>query len=542
MEITRRRFLERTITGAALLAAGQLTALARGTDSDNNKTAEVTDRIGSDAPVQSKPTPVDSPKFSESSSVDVPEISKEFKEALSRLKIKGKVTSPGEPDYAEASKDYNGRFSSQPNCVVYCQSESDVAETVKWARKQNLPVSLRSGGHSYEGFSIADGGIVIDVSKMTGIKVNPSKKVAQVESGATLMLLYETLWQKRLVVPGGSCATVGVAGLALGGGFGLLARSMGLTCDNILGVRMVDASGKIIEANQQMNPDLLWACRGGGGGNFGVVTEFTLQAHPINNVSVFKLKWNWDDMPAVIKAWQKWAPNVDDRMTSVLTLTSRKSNRVSCIGLFNGSQSEVGSLIKPLMTAAKPTKFSITTSPFMDAVNRFSGIVKPKITPSAKVVPDTVHQHIHPRFKNSSDYVNKELDDDGIKTIVSHLTESPRDSSCIQFDSYGGKINRIPIQDSAFCHRGDTKFCIHYQISWQKQAEDERNVKWINDFKAAMKSHVSGFSYVNYCDRETDNWARSYYGDNLERLVAVKNKFDPDNFFNFAQSIPTAIN
>jgi FAD/FMN-containing dehydrogenase len=539
MKISRRRFLERTISGAALVATGQLSVFA----TDKNVHIKGVRAADDTSLPEPKVVVPEAPKIviPESPKVPMPELSREFLEALKRLKIQGKITAPGEPDYAEASKDYNGRFSSHPNCVIYCESEADVIDTVKWAKKQDVPVSLRSGGHSYEGFSIADSAIVIDVSKMANIRVNAAKKIVHAESGTTLMPLYEALWQKRLVVPGGSCATVGLAGLALGGGFGLLARSMGLTCDNILGVRMVDASGNIIEANEQKNTDLLWACRGGGGGSFGVVTEFTLQAHSINNVSIFKLKWNWNDMPSVIKAWQKWAPLVDDRMTSVLTLTSKKSNRVSCIGLFNGGQAEVHSLIKPLIAAAKPTKISLTTSPFIDAVNRFSGVQKPKGPLSDKAVPDTVHQHIHPRFKNSSDYVTRELDDDGIKTIVTHLAESPRDSSCIQFDSYGGKINRVPIEDSAFCHRGDTKFCIHYQISWQNPAEDERNVKWVYDFKKAMRSHVSGFSYFNYCDRETDNWAHSYYGDNLERLVAVKNKFDPDNFFKFAQSIPTSI-
>lgn len=522
MEISRRRFLKGTITGATLLASGQLSAFAK----DEN-----------DAPIHESHTDKALPELPKPTD---PEITKELQAALKHLQVKGNVITPDETDYTEASRDYNGRFKNHPQCIIFCENENDVVESVKWARKQNIPVSLRSGGHSYEGYSIADGGIVIDVSKMTDIKINAVKKTAQVQSGTTLMPLYEAMWEKRLVVPGGSCATVGVAGLALGGGFGLLARKMGLTCDNILGIRMVDANGEIVEANEHKNSDLLWACRGGGGGNFGVVTEFTLQAHPINTVTVFKMKWKWTDMQAVIQAWQKWAPHVDDRMTSVLTLTSKKSNRVSCVGIFTGGQAEVRSLIRSLSAAAKPLSISVSTTPWIDAVNRFSGVRKPKPTAGTRSVPDTVHMHLHPRFKNTSDYVSKELDETAIKTIVTYLTESPRDSSCIQFDSYGGKINRVPLKDSAFCHRGDTKFCIHYQISWASATEDERNVKWISDFKKAMKSHVSGFSYVNYCDREIDDWAHSYYGDNLDRLIAVKNKFDPDNFFKFPQSIPLA--
>src|SRR5262249_51234545 len=157
--------------------------------------------------------------------------------------------------------------------------------------------------------------------------------------GVRLMQLYDALWEHKSVVPGGSCATVGVAGLTLGGGFGLLARHMGLTCDNLLGLKMVDAHGKIVEADEKTNPDLFWACRGGGGGNFGIVTEFTYRMHPIGNVSIFKLKWNWTDMPAIIKAWQEWAPHADDSVTSVLTLASKAANRLSCIGVVVGSES-----------------------------------------------------------------------------------------------------------------------------------------------------------------------------------------------------------
>lgn len=154
--------------------------------------------------------------------------------------------------------------------------------------------------------------------------------------------------------------------------------------------------------------------------------------------------------------------------------------------------------------------------------------------------PHTVHAHpaAHTRFKNTSDYVLHELDKTAIDLIISHLSDSPIDSSCLQLDSYGGAINRVPGDATAFCHRGDTKFCMHYQISWRRPSDDEKAMRWVNDFRKSMQPHVSGLAYVSYCDREIDHWSHAYYGDNLNKLIAVKRKYDPENFFHFDQSIP----
>ena len=452
--------------------------------------------------------------------------------------IRGQIVTPADINYDEARKDYNERLAIRPSYILYCEDENDVCQAVKWARDNQNPVSIRSGGHSYEGFSLIDGGAVIDVSKMTRISVDAAGKIAVVESGVKLMPLYEALWDKRLVIPGGSCATVGIAGLTLGGGFGLLARHMGLTCDNLLGLRIVDARGTVLEADKDSNPDLFWACRGGGGGNFGVITEFAFQLHPIGEVTMLRVRWNWHDMPAVIRAWQVWAPDADDRFTTVLTLTSAAANGLSCVGVFVGGQDQAEALIKPLFDATMPAKVSMSTVPFIEAARRFSGFRK--AAPSTRDLrspPEAVHLQAHPRFKNTSDFLSAELNESAIDTIVSFLADSPRDSSCLQFDSYGGAVNRVPIKDSAFCHRGQTKFCLHYQISWKDPAEDARNLKWVNDFRRAMQPFVSGFAYINYCDREIDNWAHCYYGENLERLIAIKRKYDPENFFRHGQSI-----
>lgn len=511
MNISRRRFISKTVQVATLLNGISWLNLAKAAD-----TTKAGANTNGGKPANGSATLSDS---------KLPPIT-------------GDVLTAGAPGYDEARKNYNGRYNIQPKYILYCQSEDDVVQAVRWAQAQKIKVSIRSGGHSYEAFSLVQDGAVIDVSKMTNVQVDLARKIATVDAGTQLIPLYESLWQKGVIVPGGSCATVGVAGLALGGGFGLLARHMGLTCDNLQALRMVDAQGKVLIADAKNHSDLFWACRGGGAGNFGIATQFTFKVHPIGNVTIIKLRWKWDDMKAVIKAWQQWAPNVDDRLTSVLTLSSKGADSLLFLGMFLGSTKEASSLMQHLVSAVKPVKESIATSSFIDAARRFSGFKRPTTPPlNSKSLPETIHMHVHPRFKNTSDYVNADLSDDAIDTIIKYLTDSPIRSSCVQFDGYGGAINRVPVQDTAFCHRAGTKFCMHYQASWGLASEDSKGMEWVESFRKAMQPYVSGFAYANYCDLSIENWGHRYFGENLARLNSIKSKYDPKGFFSYAQSI-----
>lgn len=536
LTLSRRLFLKRSLAAYAIAVASiNLKGIAR-TLAQKPSGNEATNRAATDT-LPSKP---DATTGKPETDALKPEATRA--EACPKrpvVPIKGSVIGPSDADYDEARKDYNGRISVRPRCILYCQSEDDVVQAIKWARANSVPVSARSGGHSYEGFSLIEDGAVIDVSRMTQISVDAKKRLATVETGATLMPFYEALWEKRLVVPAGSCATVGLGGLTLGGGFGLLSRRLGLTCDNLQAVRMVDAHGNIVIANSKKNCDLLWACKGGGGGNFGITTSYTFRAHPIGNVTVIKLRWNWQDIKAVIKAWQDWAPNCDERLTSVLTVSSKAAASLLFLGMFQGSPEEARAVMEPLVSAIRPVKDAIASTPFIEAARRFSGVTKPHAPLNAKILPDTIHAHSHPRFKNTSDYVTETLNEEAQETIIKYLTESPCDSSCVQFDCYGGAINRIPVKDTAFCHRGNTKFCLHYQISWRRTDQDSKNMQWVDDFRRAMQPYVSGFAYGNYCDRAIDKWAHAYYGDNLDRLLYIKKKYDPENFFRSPQGLGT---
>jgi FAD/FMN-containing dehydrogenase len=542
MAISRRKFLKKGVQGASLVSGLGLSGLSAAFAGNEEK---VDANTGLPENESEKPKKQEEPI--KKTSAEEPVANQEQELPAPKLPtIKGQIVSTSDPEFNDARKNYNGRFDIKPKYIFYCENENDISETIRWAREQKLKVAIRSGGHSYEAFSLVQDGVVIDVSKMNNVQIDSAKKIARVGAGTTLIPLYDALWQKRVVVPAGSCETVGIAGVALGGGFGLLARSMGLSCDNIQTIRMIDAEGKTVVADAKTNSDLLWACKGGGAGNFGVITQLTFKVHPINNVTIIRLRWNWQDMKAIIEAWQNWAPNTDSRLTSVLTMSSKGANSLMLLGMFLGPPAQASALIQPMVQAAKPVKEAIELSSFIDAAHRFSGFKRPKFPPAAheaanhEALPETVHMHAHPRFKNTSDYINSNLSSEAIDTIIKFLTECPIRSSCVQFDSYGGAITKVPADATAFCHRAGTKFCMHYQCSWGHASDDSTGITWINSFRQAMQAYASGFSYANYCDSTIEDFAHRYFGDNVARLSEVKRKYDPEGFFSFPQSIPVS--
>jgi FAD/FMN-containing dehydrogenase len=450
---------------------------------------------------------------------------------LSGTRLTGRVVFPSDPDYDDARMDFNPRFSKKPRAIVFCQTVSDIVNAVKWARENGVQISIRGGRHSYEAFSVSEG-IVIDLSDMNRVQIDKANKIAVVQAGTLLMPLYEALWQEGLTLPGGSCATVGITGLTLGGGYGLLSRKMGLTCDNLLAVEMVNAKGEIITANKTQNPDLLWACRGGGGGNFGIVTTLTFKLHEIGNVAIYTMEWPWQQIRDVIQVWQKWAPSVADGLTCVLKLFGKGTGKIASTGMFVGSQQELSNLLKPLQLVGTPSKFTVETVPYIEAARRFAG------------VKDTqknwkIHWHNQQtKFEAKSDFAFGPLSSQGIDTILRFLTTIPSGANLIQFDSYGGAINRVPKDATAFAHRVGSLYSMQYLAYWTQAQDEEKSLKWIRDFYVAMRPYVSGAAYSNYCDVDLTNWQSAYYGSNFPRLVKVKAAYDPENIFQYAQSIP----
>lgn len=442
-------------------------------------------------------------------------------------RLTGRIVIPGNPSYNMARMEFNRRFSKFPRVIVFCQRTQDVINAVKWARERGIRLRVRSGRHSYEGFSTVNGGIIIDVSEMNKVTVDRKNGVAIVQTGNPLARVYKKLWNKRVAIPAGTAPDVGVAGLTLGGGIGLLSRKYGLTCDNLKQVKMVVASGrygaKTIVANSKKHSDLLWASRGGGGGNFGVATEFTFRIRPISKVSIYSITWKWSDLEKVLPAWQRWAPSVTNRLTSTIEVAAKQVGSIVSTGQLLGGAEELRRLIRPLLRAGTPVKVMVKTVPFIEATHFFA----------------ESDLNLEPKFKITGAYGFQPLPPEGVRIICDFLAQAPNRHSSVWSQSLGGArsaVSRVSPTATAYPHR---KAETIYELSarWRNSGEQERNIQWVERFRKALRPFVKG-NYVNFPDLQIKNWPKAYYGVNFGRLKQVKRKYDPHNVFHFAQSIP----
>ncbi|WP_213741840.1 FAD-binding protein [Bradyrhizobium sp. dw_411] len=414
-----------------------------------------------------------------------------------------------------------------PRVRVVASSAAAVSATILWATSNGVNFAIRSGGHSYEGFSQSPD-LVIDVRGMKAIKLSGDKKSVSIGSGTQLGSVYDALASSHLAIPAGSCFPVGVAGHSLGGGFGLLGRPFGLACDSILSMEVVDATGKILTASAQENPDLFWALRGGGNGNFGVVTNFNFRASSVNMVAKFAITWTKPVTQAVkiVQAWQQWLENMPSSITGTLHLTKAKGGLITVhmAGLSVQSETSLKAELKRLQTLAGAANIvSTRTLTFHQAATIFDG---------GEPNPDSV------LMKAKSDYVTDAMTEQGITTLLEGLVKAPGEIAVL-CDTYGGAINKIAADATAFVHRGNTKYVMQYFMQWDSAGATNGNIAMMRTLYNSMRPFVSGGCYVNYCDLDLgDGYAKAYWGDNLPRLMKIKSEVDPKNIFKHAQSVP----
>jgi FAD/FMN-containing dehydrogenase len=446
--------------------------------------------------------------------------------------LRGELVTRSSPGYAQARLVYDARYNRvSPLAVAYCEAASDVARSIRWARRYRVPFTARSGGHSYAGYSTTSG-LVIDVSRLDRVGLDAGGSVATIGAGAKLIDVYAGLWQRRRTIPAGSCPTVGVAGLALGGGVGFVSRAFGTTSDSMLAVTLVDASGRVRTCDSREIPDLFWACRGGGGGNFGIATAFRFRTHPVGNVTTFVVSWPWAEAAQVVDAWQRWAPHARDELFSVLTLEAAAPEpQVRIAGQFLGPKDDLEGLLRPVLVGS-PSGLAPVERSYMDAVMMWAGC------------SGSVEEcHLQPEgtlkrasFKATSDYAAKPLSAEAVRTMLAWIEQRQGQSGVLLLDAYGGAINRVPAGATAFAHR-KMLFSFQYGAYWSTAGAEGPALRWIRGFRAAMRPFVSGAAYVNYIDPDIADWTRAYYGANYRRLQAVKQRYDPENVFRFRQSI-----
>jgi FAD/FMN-containing dehydrogenase len=447
--------------------------------------------------------------------------------ALPRRQLVG----PDDLRYDAARAGHNARVSVHPRAIFFAQSTDDVAAAVAWARAHTVELSIRSGRHSYEGYSAVEGGLIVDVSAMADVQYDARTGRVDVGAGSTLLPLHEELALAGVTIPTGSCASVGIAGSALGGGLGLLGRCFGLTCDRLVGAEMVTADGDVLGASERDHPDLFWALRGGGGGNFGVVTRLAFQTCAVTDpVTAFSLDWattGADRFRSVVNAWQEWAPFVDDRLTSTLLLGQGWAH---ANGLFLGPADQLPQLLGPVVGALEPARMSMEPLPYIRSARRFAEVDE---TSRYVPMPPTPGR----ATKHSSAFVYDNLPLEAIDLLGAALAE-PGVHGLVHLDALGGAVSRTPPEATAFVHRR-ARYSVQYQADLGDGDEAPQGIAWVRRLRRALAPYTRG-AYVNYIDSDLEASGVAYYGANLPRLRAVKTMYDPQNVFHFAQSVRPA--
>ncbi|ANE48357.1 FAD-binding protein [Paenibacillus swuensis] len=442
-------------------------------------------------------------------------------------KLTGRVIFKGDPGYEAARKNWDPHTDRFPKVFVFAQKTIDVANAIKWARKNNVPIRPRSGRHALEtNLSQVNGGLVIDVSDLKKIKLNKKCRTVVVGTGNRVGRVVDKLARQGFIAPFGDSPTVGIGGITPGGGIGPLQRTTGLISDNLIGLEMVDAKGRVIRASKKRNSDLLWATRGGGGGNFGVYTKYKFKVlRAPNKATVFSITWPWEQFEKVVKKWQVWAPNASTKLGSELSVGPKKGGNVSMLGLYLGSKTEALRQLEPILSVGTPTKKTILYLPYIKATKFL-------------LAPDPI---LPQKFSNqfSSGFGMRPFPDQAYKAMREFLEKAEGGTPAgFFFLNWGGAIKRIAPKATAFFWR-NPKFYVEWNSSWVKPSHAARNIALTRNTRKKLQSYIVG-SYINVPDQGIKNSGPVYYGSNYARLRKIKAKYDPQNVFNNPQSIPPA--
>jgi FAD/FMN-containing dehydrogenase len=452
-------------------------------------------------------------------------------EAL-RTGLRGELVLPSDPGYDEARTIWNATVDHRPAVIVRCRGAADVVRAVTFAAEHRLLLAIRGGGHNIAGNAMCEGGLVIDLSQMKGVRVDEKARRATVEAGATLGDIDRETQRFGLAVPLGINSTTGVAGLTLGGGFGWLTRKYGMTCDNLVSAEVVTAQGKLVHASAEENAELFWALRGGGG-NFGVVTSFEFQLHPLGpQVFAGLVAYPLDQAKKVLTAYRDWAATLPDDAAVFGTLRKAPPlpflpaevhgrEMVALAVFYAGDPKEGEKVLAPARGFAKPWGEHVGAMPYVN----WQQVLDPLLTPGAR------------NYWKSHNFTS--LPDSALDTLISATGKLPSPHSELILAQLGGQVGRTPAAENAWAHR-DTKFIVNMHGRWEKPQEDKAGIAWARETFDALAPHASGGVYVNFLTADEQNRVAAAYGTSYKRLAAIKKTFDPGNLFRMNHNIAPA--
>jgi FAD/FMN-containing dehydrogenase len=429
----------------------------------------------------------------------------------------------GDDGYDTARKIYNAMIDHQPAIIARCAGVADVIDAVNFARSNGLLVSVRGGGHNVSGNAACDGGLMIDLSPMKSVRVDPESKTARAEPGVTWGEFDHETQAFGLATTGGLVSTTGIAGLTLGGGLGWLMGNYGLACDNLISVDVVTADGRLLTASKSRNEDLFWGLRGGGG-NFGVATSFEFQLHPVGPMLGGILIHRLEKAAEAIKFYDEFTRTSPDELgTFVGFATSPEGERVVAIFVsYNGAVEKGERILKPLREFGPPLADMISPMPYVQVQRMMDN-----------EFPAGRQNYWKSNFL-------KGLDTQAINVIIDQVAKAPSPHSKIAIEQFSGAVTRVGANDTAFNHR-NARYNLLIVGIWTDPAAKADNVRWVRDLWDAMAPYSSGGVYVNYLGQEADEGAervKSAYGpEKYARLVALKQKYDPTNLFRLNQNI-----
>ncbi|MBI3302534.1 MAG: FAD-binding oxidoreductase [Deltaproteobacteria bacterium] len=440
--------------------------------------------------------------------------------------VRGKILRPGDEGYESARKVvyWNPMTDKHPGMIVRCAGVADVIQAVDFARSHDLLVAVRGGGHSVSAMSVCDGGMVIDLSGMRKVKIDPEKRIARAEAGLTSGELGKATHTFGLAAVLGECPSVGIAGLTLGGGLGWLTGKYGASCDNLLSVEVVTADGHVLTASARENEDLFWGVRGGGG-NFGVVTALEYRLYPVDRVLAGILEHPLSKASEVLRFFHEYMNVAPDELTALAYMPIADGAALGVVVCYCGDLQVGEKVLEPLRSFGRPVADTIQPRPYVEM----------QTLPLYVYVEAQIRAGISAYSKCG--YL-EELSDEVIDRIVTNVAQAPLHDCIVGLDHHmHGAVCRVGQSETAFSLREVGGYNFWIASAWQESAEADSAIGWVDRFWEALQPFSGGRIYVNYLSDEGEERVKAAYGTNYARLVALKNKYDPTNFFRLNQNI-----